>query len=68
MASHAVGAASGFVVSAFTAVESEISLQYGGVHELLIPFLPLTDSGSARPSCYSRMITDELTLQPANSG
>jgi hypothetical protein len=29
------------LVSAFTAVESEISLQYGGVHELLIPFLPL---------------------------
>ena len=23
----------------------------------------LTDSGSARPSCYYRMITDELTLQ-----
>jgi DNA-binding CsgD family transcriptional regulator len=41
MASYAVGAASGFSVSAFTAVESEISLQYGGVHELLIPFLPL---------------------------
>ena len=41
MASYAVGAASGFGVSAFTAVESEISLQYGGVHELLIPFLPL---------------------------
>jgi DNA-binding CsgD family transcriptional regulator len=41
MASYAVGAASGFLVSAFTAVESEISLQYGGVHELLIPFLPL---------------------------
>jgi DNA-binding CsgD family transcriptional regulator len=41
MASYAVGAASGFSVSAFTAVESEINLQYGGVHELLIPFLPL---------------------------
>ena len=41
MASYAVGAASGFLVSAFTAVESEISLQYGGVHELLIPFLSL---------------------------
>jgi DNA-binding CsgD family transcriptional regulator len=41
MASYAVGAASGFLVSAFTAVESEISLHYGGVHELLIPFLPL---------------------------
>lgn len=29
MASYAVGAASGFLVSAFTAVESEISLHYG---------------------------------------
>ena len=25
----------------------------------------LSDSGSARPSCYYRAITDELTLQPA---
>ena len=41
MASYAVSAASGFSVSAFTAVESEISLHYGGVHELVIPFLPL---------------------------
>lgn len=41
MASYAVGAASGFLVSAFPAVESEISLQYGAVHELLLPFLPL---------------------------
>jgi DNA-binding CsgD family transcriptional regulator len=41
MASYAVDAASGFLVSAFTAVETEITLQYGGVHELLIPFLPL---------------------------
>ena len=40
MTSYAVGAASGFLVSAFTAVESEISLHYGAVHELLIPFLP----------------------------
>jgi hypothetical protein len=42
LASYAVGAASGFLISAFAAVESEINLQYGGVHELLIPFLPLT--------------------------
>jgi phosphoribosyl-AMP cyclohydrolase len=28
----------------------------------------LSDSGSARPSCYYRMITDELTLQPVSSG
>jgi DNA-binding CsgD family transcriptional regulator len=41
LARYAVGAASGFLVSAFAAVESEINLQYGGVHELLIPFLPL---------------------------
>ena len=41
MASYAVGAASGFSVSAFAAVESEINLQYGAVHQLLIPFLPL---------------------------
>jgi hypothetical protein len=32
------------------------------VHELLIPFLPLIDSRSARSSCQYRMITDELTL------
>ena len=38
MASYAVGAASGFLFSAFTAVESEFNLHYGGVHELLIPF------------------------------
>jgi hypothetical protein len=42
LASYAVGAGSGFLISAFAAVESEINLQYGGVHELLIPFLPLT--------------------------
>jgi hypothetical protein len=38
LAGHAVGAASGFKVSAFAAVESEINQQYGGLHELLIPF------------------------------
>jgi hypothetical protein len=42
LAGYAVDAASGFLISAFAAVESEINLQYGGVHELLIPFLPLT--------------------------
>jgi phosphoribosyl-AMP cyclohydrolase len=24
----------------------------------------VTDSGSARPSCYYRVITDEMTLRP----
>src|ERR1700751_5372816 len=43
LASYAVGAASGFSISAFAAVESEINLQYGGLHELLIPFAPLAD-------------------------
>jgi phosphoribosyl-AMP cyclohydrolase len=28
----------------------------------------LADSGSARPSCYYRVITDELTLQPVSGG
>jgi DNA-binding CsgD family transcriptional regulator len=41
LAGYAVGAASGFLISAFAAVESEINLQYGCVHELLLPFLPL---------------------------
>jgi AAA ATPase-like protein len=41
LARYAVGAASGFKVSAFAAVESEINLQYSGVHELLLPFQPL---------------------------
>jgi DNA-binding NarL/FixJ family response regulator len=39
---YAVGAASGFRISAVAGVESEINLQYGGVHQLLVPFLPLT--------------------------
>ena len=28
----------------------------------------VSDSGSARPSCYYRVITDELTLQPVSGG
>jgi len=40
---YAVRAASGFRISAIAGVESEISLQYGAVHQLLIPFLPLID-------------------------
>lgn len=40
---YAVGAASGFRVSAIGGVESEINLPYSAVHQLLIPFLPLID-------------------------
>ena len=38
---YAVGAATGFRISAVAGVESEINLPYGAVHQLLIPFLPL---------------------------
>ncbi len=40
---HAIEAASGFQICAIAGVESEIDLQYGAVHELFIPFLPLID-------------------------
>ncbi|HEY2079784.1 MAG TPA: LuxR C-terminal-related transcriptional regulator [Streptosporangiaceae bacterium] len=40
---YAVGAASGFRISAVAGVYSEINLPYGAVHQLLIPFLPLID-------------------------
>ena len=40
---YAVGAATGFRISAITGVESEINLPYGALHQLLIPFLPLID-------------------------
>ncbi|HEX9517148.1 MAG TPA: LuxR family transcriptional regulator [Streptosporangiaceae bacterium] len=40
---YAVEEASGFRISSIVGVESEINLQYGAVHELLIPFLPLID-------------------------
>lgn len=40
---YAVGAASGFKVSAIAGVESEINLPYGGLHQLMMPFLPLID-------------------------
>jgi DNA-binding CsgD family transcriptional regulator len=43
LADYAIGAASGFRVSAIAGVESEIQLEYGAVHQLLIPFLPLVD-------------------------
>jgi DNA-binding CsgD family transcriptional regulator len=42
LAGYAIQAASGFQVSAITGVESEINLEYGAVHQLLVPFLPLT--------------------------
>jgi DNA-binding CsgD family transcriptional regulator len=37
----AIEAASGFQVTAITGVESEINLDYGAVHQLLVPFLPM---------------------------
>jgi DNA-binding CsgD family transcriptional regulator len=43
LAGYAIRAASGFQVSVITGVESEIKLEYGAVHQLLIPFLPLVD-------------------------
>jgi DNA-binding CsgD family transcriptional regulator len=43
LADYAVGAAPGFQVSVIAGVESEIQLEYGAVHQLLIPFLPLVD-------------------------
>jgi hypothetical protein len=41
LACYASEAASGFHVSPITGVESEINLEYGAVHQLLVPFLPL---------------------------
>jgi len=41
VAGYAIEAASGFQLSAITGVESEINLEYGAVHQLLVPFLPL---------------------------
>ena len=38
---YAVGAASGFCISAIAGVYSEINLPYSAAHQLLIPFLPL---------------------------
>src|SRR5258706_16074593 len=40
---HAVGAASGFRISAIAGVEWEINRHFGAVHQLLVPFLPLID-------------------------
>ncbi len=40
---YAVGAASGFCISATAGVYSEINLPYSAMHQLLFPFLPLID-------------------------
>jgi DNA-binding CsgD family transcriptional regulator len=40
---YAVAAAPDLRVSSIAGVESEISLEYGGLHQLLLPFLPLLD-------------------------
>ena len=40
---YAVAAAPDLRVSSVAGVESEISMEYGGLHQLLIPFLPLLD-------------------------
>ena len=40
---YAMDAASDLQVSSITGVESEISMGYGGLHQLLLPFLPLLD-------------------------
>src|SRR5580692_9123786 len=38
---YAVASAPDLRVSSIAGVESEISLEYGGLHQLLLPFLPL---------------------------
>ncbi len=40
---YAIEAATGFRICAIAGVESEINLQYGAVHELLVPYLPGID-------------------------
>jgi len=40
---YAMDAARDLQVSSITGVESEISMGYGGLHQLLLPFLPLLD-------------------------
>src|SRR5713226_4415534 len=40
---YAVDAAPDMRVSSIAGVESEISMEYGGLHLLLLPFLPLLD-------------------------
>jgi DNA-binding CsgD family transcriptional regulator len=41
LAGYAIEAASEFQITAITGVESEINLDYSGMHQLLVPFLPL---------------------------
>src|ERR1700742_3419810 len=40
---YAIDAAPDMQVSSIAGVESEISLEYGGLHQLLLPFLPLLE-------------------------
>jgi DNA-binding CsgD family transcriptional regulator/tetratricopeptide (TPR) repeat protein len=40
---YAADAARDLKVSSITGVESEIRMEYGGLHQLLVPFLPLLD-------------------------
>ena len=40
---YAIDAAPDLRVSSIAGVESEISMEFGGLHQLLLPFLPLLD-------------------------
>src|SRR6202035_361040 len=40
---HAVATAPDMRVSSITGVESEISMEFAGLHQLLLPFLPLIE-------------------------
>src|SRR6202161_2811988 len=40
---YATGAAADLQVCGVIGVESEISMEFGGLHQLLVPFLPLLD-------------------------
>jgi DNA-binding CsgD family transcriptional regulator len=40
---YAIDAAPDLQVSSIAGVESEISMEYGGLHQMLLPFLPLLD-------------------------
>src|SRR3984885_10531616 len=40
---YAVTAAPDMLISSIAGVESEIRMEYGGLHQLLLPFLPLPD-------------------------
>jgi hypothetical protein len=40
---YAMAAAQDMRISSIAGVESEISMEYGGLHQLLLPFLPLLD-------------------------